>query len=636
MDDRAVFGEVSHRLTFGRAIEQDLLSDYRVVVLATTDTEAADLIDTRRLVETQEMPLVDAATLATLGGVARAVDELGLRRLISFHRTIDRARSFAVLLGAAHADWAQPIDAAFVSGQMTAGDRSSRLDRLRRGDDRPALVANARCLTEGVDVPALDGVVFVDPRWSPIDIIQAVGRVMRKAENKGVGTIVVPVVVRDGADADAILDDSAFEIVWSVVRALRSHDERLAEILMDARTELGRRGRVPPWDFLRDRFTVLDIPRSIDARAFREAISLRIVDAGSLGFDEAMGRLLAFAEEHGHSRVPQGRSEPDGFRLGSWVNNRRNDHRAGRLTADQIERIEAVSGWSWEPHDDAFADGLARLRAFATEHGHALVPVSYRSPDGFKLGRWIVTKRVERRSALLDDTRARELEGLPGWSWDPQDDGFEEGLRELHQFAEQRGHTRIPMSYRTDSGFKLGTWAFVRRQDKRNGRLAPTRISALEAVQSWVWTPLDDVFEQGLRELTAFAERHGHLRVPARHREVDGLVLKNWVNNRRTDYKAGRLSAEEIAAIEAVPWWSWNAQVEGFERGIRYLRDYAAEHGTARVPLGHRTSDGFKLGSWVNNRRTEFRAGKLTAERADMLEAIEGWRWGTSRARPQD
>ncbi len=658
MDDPAVFGAVAHRLTFGQAIAADLLSDYRVVVLATGDREVAELVETRRLVEAPAVPVTDAATLATLNGVARAVHEIGLRRLISFHRTVDRARSFAAL-AAAHGDAADPpMDATFVSGAMTAGERSARLDRLRRADARPALVANARCLTEGVDIPALDGVVFVDPRWSAIDIVQAVGRVMRKADGKVSGTIVIPIVVPDAVNADVILEDSAFEIVWSVVRALRSHDERLAEVLVASRTELGRWGRTLSSDFVTNRFQVLDLPRSIDADAFRDAIALQIVDAGSFDFDEALGRLLAYVEEHGHALVPQKyHRDADGFRLGSWVSNRRNDYRLDRLSSDQVERIAAVPGWRWEPHEGAFADGIAHLWAYAQEHGHTLVPVGHRSPDGFMLGRWVVSKRSDRRKGLLDETKAIDLEALPGWSWNPIDELFERGLACVRAYAEANGHTRVPMTYRTADGFKLGQWVFVRRQDYRTGKISAERVAALEAVDGWIWSALrgrprlpgrdrlreiatpspdapPDTFAQGVRELRAFAERNGHLRVPGGHREPDGLLLRNWMNNRRTEYKAGRLVPEEIEALDAVPGWLWSERGHAFEEGLEHLRAFVAEAGHARVPLGFRTADGFNLGSWANNRRTEYRAGKLSADRASILEGIDGWSWGTSRSGP--
>ena len=117
------------------------------------------------------------------------------------------------------------LRADYVSGVMPTGERRRRLTRLANPQaHQRALLSNARCLAEGVDVPTLDGVAFIDPRRSEVDIVQAVGRAIRKAADKETGTIVLPVFIESGADADEVLDQSAFKPVWDVLRALRSHD----------------------------------------------------------------------------------------------------------------------------------------------------------------------------------------------------------------------------------------------------------------------------------------------------------------------------------------------------------------------------------------------------------------------------
>ena len=105
------------------------------------------------------------------------------------------------------------------------------------------LLTNARCLAEGVDVPTLDGVAFIDPRRSEVDIVQAVGRAIRLADDKTVGTVVIPVFIDTDEDPEIALDDSAFKPVWDVIKALRAHDDELGKQLDELRRELGRQGR---------------------------------------------------------------------------------------------------------------------------------------------------------------------------------------------------------------------------------------------------------------------------------------------------------------------------------------------------------------------------------------------------------
>jgi superfamily II DNA or RNA helicase len=628
MDDPEIFGAVAHRLTFGQAIAQDLLSDYRVVVLATDDAEVAQLIGSRRFVRAgEDAPVTDATTLATLVGVARAVDDLALRRLISFHRTIERARTFARSAATDRlASGGIRLQAAYVSGDMTAGERAQRLDELRRADGHAVLLANARCLTEGVDVPALDGVVFVDPRWSPIDIVQAVGRVIRKSPDKTIGTIVIPVLVPDHADAEAVLADSAFDIVWSVVRALRSHDERLAEVLTGARTELGRTGKSRSRAFLGAHFGVLDLPTALDSRRFAEAIELRIVEAGSFSFDEAAGQVAAFAAQYGHTRVPQGH-HVDGRDLGAWVTDQRIAHRKGQLRADRVYTLEAIPSWTWDPLEDDFQAGLAELQAFVAARGHARVPVTYETSSGFPLARWVVHRRTDYRKGAISGDRVAALEVLPGWTWKPFVDDFDEAYAALEQYVEAHGTARVPPGYRTPDGFWLARWIAKRRTAYHNGRLSAEQVAALERLPGWSWDPRDDDFHAGLAAFRDFVAQHGHARVPHGYVAPDGRRLRVWISGRRVDYHAGRLSAERVAALERIPGWSWEPRQDEFARAATALRRFVGERGTARVPQDYRTSDGLRLGVWVAVQRRRRGQGHLTREETRVLEALPGWSW---------
>ncbi|MCT6920355.1 MAG: hypothetical protein M3Z49_14185, partial [Bifidobacteriales bacterium] len=116
-----------------------------------------------------------------------------------------------------------------VDGSMPARKRNDLLSWLGEPPDEGEcrMLSNAKCLTEGVDLPQLDAVIFFQPRASQVDIVQAVGRVMRKAENKKYGYIILPVVVPEGSDANDVLASSDFETVWKILQSLRSHDERL-------------------------------------------------------------------------------------------------------------------------------------------------------------------------------------------------------------------------------------------------------------------------------------------------------------------------------------------------------------------------------------------------------------------------
>lgn len=262
MDDVSKYGEEFYRLSFGRAVELGLLSDYRVIVLTVSEQMASQIYQQSMFEEEGGFDIPEVAKilgcwkgLATRGAkqqlreLYRADLEDGstvvdaeyiypMQRAVAFTSTIAEskrlAENFQEVVDAYIEKSGSPellkVETRHVDGTMDSTTRRGRLRWLEEnpGDDICRVLTNAKCLSEGIDVPDLDAVLFMKPRNSQVDIIQAVGRVMRKAPNKQYGYIILPVVVPAGMSPEAALDDDkAFAVVWQILQALRSHDERL-------------------------------------------------------------------------------------------------------------------------------------------------------------------------------------------------------------------------------------------------------------------------------------------------------------------------------------------------------------------------------------------------------------------------
>ncbi len=252
MDDPNTFGPEFHRLPFSKAVAQDLLSDYKVVVLAMSEQGVQDTLHNYLSNGGSEVNISDAAKIV---GCWRALQNperkspeddtiKPLTRAIAFTNTIKSSQNLVnhwngIIENAVErtSEDQRPDDftceTAHVDGTKNALDRKRLIEWLKGDtDDVCRILSNARCLSEGIDVPALDAVLFMSPRNSHVDIVQAVGRVMRKAPGKEYGYIVLPVAIPPDVDpVDALNDNERFATVWGVLRALRSHDDRLnAEI----------------------------------------------------------------------------------------------------------------------------------------------------------------------------------------------------------------------------------------------------------------------------------------------------------------------------------------------------------------------------------------------------------------------
>ena len=256
MDDQETYGPVFFRLGFGQAVKENLLTDYKVIILTVSEEEVSQHY--QAIAEMGgELNLDTAAKLTGCwnalakrknrgSDVDYGEDRAPMRRAVAFCKDIKASKAVATqfpdlvngpfgLSDLSNDDASDnlQVECRHVDGTMNAAVRAREMDWLTEGagtDEVPVcrILTNARCLSEGVDVPTLDAVLFLSPRKSQVDVIQAVGRVMRRAEGKDFGYIILPVAVPVGMAPERALDDNKrFQVVWQVLKALRAHDERL-------------------------------------------------------------------------------------------------------------------------------------------------------------------------------------------------------------------------------------------------------------------------------------------------------------------------------------------------------------------------------------------------------------------------
>ena len=231
MDDVDVYGETFTLMSFKDAIEQNLLTDYKVITIDVSKAEIASFIRDNKLVELSKEygKEAEARSLASMLALRKAMKSFGIKNAVSFHSSIRKAQNASQVQDyiSKHYDF-KPIDSFTVDGKMATGKREVIINEF--ADSPKALVTNARCLTEGVDVPNIDCIVFADPRRSKIDIVQALGRALRKKEGKEWGYVILPVVY-DGDTHE--IDNDNFKEIIGIIRGLAANDERIIDHFKD-------------------------------------------------------------------------------------------------------------------------------------------------------------------------------------------------------------------------------------------------------------------------------------------------------------------------------------------------------------------------------------------------------------------
>lgn len=252
MDDEAIYGAEIYRIGFGEAVDRNLLSDYKVLVLTVGDKDISPLMqritsDNSGEINTDDLSkmvgCINALSKKLLGDAAiiKDTDPDPMRKAVAFCQNIKVSKATSLMFNECEPAYFEDkteeekasmvyVQSKHIDGSMSAPQRDELLSWLKSNpeDDKECrMLTNVRCLSEGVDVPSLDAVLFLSARNSQVDVVQSVGRVMRRAEGKKYGYIIIPVVVPEGVDASEALDKNPrFNVVWTVLNALRAHDDR--------------------------------------------------------------------------------------------------------------------------------------------------------------------------------------------------------------------------------------------------------------------------------------------------------------------------------------------------------------------------------------------------------------------------
>jgi hypothetical protein len=232
MDDNAAdYGARFYTMTFKEAIKRDIITDYQIVTYVVTDKEDEELIKANQLLNAGPgQEAVDARDVAAAVAVKRVMEKYGIRHPLVFARSISASKNARDRQDLLNAIGFGPFARNFhVDSTMSAAEREQQLDEFI--ETSPSTIFNARCLTEGVDLPGIDSVVFTAPKQSVVDIVQAAGRALRKAPGKTRGYIIIPIIVPEGMTFETFAETTEYRKIVKVVSALSTQDERIVEEL---------------------------------------------------------------------------------------------------------------------------------------------------------------------------------------------------------------------------------------------------------------------------------------------------------------------------------------------------------------------------------------------------------------------
>jgi predicted helicase len=471
MDNEKQYGRVAHRLTFSQAVAQKIIVPYKVVIsVVDSDVISNAILDQSDVVITGDP--VRAKWVAQQVALKRAVEAHDARRIITFHSRVTAAAAFASNDSEGIGFHLPAFQRFHVSGKQPTAERDEKMRafaQVHRG-----VITNARCLTEGVDVPSVDMVAFMDPRRSRIDIVQAVGRAMRTAgANKTCGYVLVPLFleIRQGETLDEALLRSDFDEIVQVLNAMRDSDDELSDIIQTLAMDKGKTGGFDE-SRLSGKIEVLG-PR-IQLSELAASIRALIVNELGTTWDEWYGKLIAYIETHGNAGIFMNWASNPG--LGIWCNSQRMAFKTGRLSLDRVKRLEDI-GFVWYPVADQWEQMFASLVEYKQTHGDCNVPIGF--SENPKLATWCSNQRGAYKSGKQLPDRIKRLVDI-GFVWNPLADAWEKMFAELVEYMQTHGDCNV--SARWAENPQLGNWVRVQRERytaRNRNKLQPDRIKRL-------------------------------------------------------------------------------------------------------------------------------------------------------------
>jgi superfamily II DNA or RNA helicase len=374
MDQPGVYGPVVFNLSFAEAARRKIICDYKVIISVITSPMIDQHFLNRGQVILKRQPII-ARQVANQLALKNALQKHDIRKIFTFHQNVASARSFASE-GSEGVSYHLPeFQVNHVNGTMTTAHREKVMEEFKHSET--GLLSNARCLTEGIDVPAVDMVAFMSPKKSKVDIVQATGRAMRIAVGKEKGYIFIPLYLEQAKNEsiECALERSNFQEIWAVLQAIQEQDEVFDQIIqqLNASTKLKRKGFNDSW--LSEKLEI--IGPTISVKKLQKSITTLLVGKLCKSWETMFQMLLMFKKKHGHTNVPVKAKKP-WDELGEWVDNVRALKRNNKLKSDRMKQLNKI-GFRWFVDGQTLenTDGLLNEFQFRKKSGLTAI-VNYR------------------------------------------------------------------------------------------------------------------------------------------------------------------------------------------------------------------------------------------------------------------
>jgi len=613
-----IFGREAFRMSFAEAIDKGILCQYKIIGVGVSDKEVKKFIDNRQY--TGEATATDIAHNFALNHV---MEKYNAFHALSFHSRVKWAKEFSER----HSKFFHKVFTRHLEGKDPTAFRNKVLKEFRNSN--AGVVSNARCLSEGVDVPTIDLIYFCDPKTSKIDIVQSAGRALRidPSGKKKEGFIVVPLFHHIDEDIEKELSkNEVFNHLVSVIRSLCEHDERLMAEINGIATGKGKKqtNRIEITSIGEEDERIIKIvgfEKKIQQSLFTEIID-RTKDNWELYFQQ----FKEYVEKNCTPYISKANSETK--ELGMWCSWQRTNKAKGTLSEDKIKRLTAA-GFSWSPSDEKWEKKFNLYIQFIKRFNKTNITVKdiEQYPEYYELHFWFVMQKKlywKNQGKYPKERYERLLKEGFDFNKNEVDKKWVDNLQKLKEFKIKHGHCNPSQVAKDPSEKKLGVFLNAQRVLYKgrliHGRfikLSDEKIELLNDV-GISWNTKDDDWEKAFEGLRLFNEINGHFNIP----QTDKLYFRA----RRLRLKKESLTSDQLSKLNSIGFYQdYDIKKNNktypeptFLKSFEQLKKYKNEFGTVDIDYKEKIFSG--LYHWKNDLRKN--KERLTDSQKERLKSI--------------
>lgn len=623
MSNPETFGAEAFRMSFADSINQKILVDYKIIGIGVTQKQVKQFIDQRRYVNER----YDLKEIADNYALNLVMDKYSAFHAITFHSRVKLADEFSKRH---NTYFGEDVYSSHVSGEHKTSKRADILRKFK--NHSKGVVSNARCLTEGVDVPIIDLIYFCDPKNSKIDIVQASGRALRKDRHgkKPIGYIVVPIFHHIDEDIEKEIEKKPyFQNLIQVIRSLCDQDERLQAEIDEVAFNKGERvSKRLVFDYGDNEIEKIITFDGIE-KEVKKYLFDQIIEKTRDNWNVMFSNLVKFKELYSTTNITR---KYEGYEtLRWWVQAQRDNFFKNKLTTSQIKKLNEI-GFEWKGEQrreikDKFEIWMLsyrRLLQYFNDNGNVDIPARYEKDRS--LATWLVTQRVKYDEAKLSDEQIDLLEKV-NINWDPKNT-YPEFIETLLEYKERFGNTRVPQGHpeynkiavkcaRVRSIYRFGSK--TRNGDivaKGKGRITKWAIEKLNEME-FEWRVGSPEWDERFTELEKYFDNNGHSNI----KTSESQTLFYWCYRQRRDRKD--LEPEQIEKLQSVNFVfeiQKNANDKVFFDKLSVLKEYYDEQKAGSTNVSKETER--KIQKWESAFRAAYRQGELSEERFALLIGI--------------